>query len=199
MKIIVGLGNPGKKYENTRHNMGFRTIEALNQIPNFKWPLRGNRSAINQIPKHNKKFNAEITKGMINNEKILLVKPQTFMNDSGKAVKLISDFYKIKPKDIWVIADDINLPIGKIRIRTGGSSGGHKGLQSIIDFLGTDNFPRFRIGIRDEIFDLKKISQERYVLDKFSKEELRIIEKSISLVILEIKKALESGICNLSF
>lgn len=153
MKLIVGLGNPGKKYEHTRHNAGFLAISQFQkQHEEFKeW-------------KFNKKFNAEISPATINNEKVMLAKPQTFMNSSGMAVKAMVQFYKLEPKDVWVIHDDLDLPLGTLRIKTGGSSAGHNGVQSIIDVLGTD-FARFRIGIAEEE---KNEEAEQFVLKPFA-------------------------------
>jgi PTH1 family peptidyl-tRNA hydrolase len=182
MKAVVGLGNPGKKYKKTRHNIGYCVIDAITKSSKFKV----------QSSKLIKKFNAEIAQGKISDEKILLVKPQTFMNESGKAVKAVASFYKINPEDIWVLSDDIDLQLGKIRIRLEGSSGGHKGLQSIIDCLSNQNFPRIRIGIRTSKAD--KIPAEEYVLQKFSKKEINIVDDAIEKAIGEIKKALKYGI-----
>ncbi len=189
MKIIFGLGNPGKKYEKTRHNVGFMIADRLQTTDYSQFVL-------------NKKFNAGIAQGEISDEKILLVKPQTSMNNSGQAVKAISLYYKINPRDIWVVSDDIDLPLGQIRIRFKGSSGGHKGLQSIIDHLGTQKFPRIRIGIRNSLsraksreeLGISKVPAEEYVLQKFSKKEIDIIDEIIEKAIEEIKNALKNGI-----
>ncbi|MCQ2792661.1 MAG: aminoacyl-tRNA hydrolase, partial [Bacilli bacterium] len=129
MKLIVGLGNPGSKYEHTRHNMGYDTLDLLNKTL--------------KIPLTHKKF-----QGLYGKEgDIIIFKPETFMNLSGVAVREITAFFKIDINDILVISDDMALPVGKIRLRMNGSSGGHKGLQNIIDNLGTDQFKRIRIGI----------------------------------------------------
>lgn len=175
MKIIVGLGNPGEKYKNTRHNLGYRVVDTIAKNQKFK-----------------RRFESDIIEGVINDEKVLLIKPQTFMNDSGKAVRTLVDFYKINPKNIWVISDDIDLLVGKIRIRTQGSSGGHKGLQSIIDSLGSQKFPRIRIGIRNPEAD--KIPREDYVLQKFNKKERDIISEVVEKSTEEIKNSLKQGI-----
>ncbi len=139
MKIIVGLGNPGSEYQDTRHNIGFMTIDKLAKEltpESISW-------------KEEPKFNAMTTKV----GEVLLVKPITFMNNSGVAVSAIMHFYKLKPSDVWVIHDDMDLPIGKIRIRQKGSSAGHRGVDSIISELKTDAFIRFRLGIgRGKLF-----------------------------------------------
>jgi PTH1 family peptidyl-tRNA hydrolase len=141
MKLIVGLGNPGKKYENTRHNVGFLAMDKI------VIKLKVKSYKVEDF-KYEKKFDAEVVKFKLKDEDIILAKPQTFMNLSGNAVKKIVDFYKLNPsKDLIVVYDDIDISLGKIRIRQEGSSAGHNGLQSIIDELGTDSFMRVRIGI----------------------------------------------------
>ena len=135
-KLIVGLGNPGEKYKMTRHNLGFRVVDKISE--NFNLPKM----------KCEAKFNSEISECRINNEKILFANPQTFMNESGQAVNQIRHFYKIKPENIWIIYDDMDLPLGKLKISFNKNSGGHKGVQSIIDCLGRKDFFRFRIGTK---------------------------------------------------
>jgi peptidyl-tRNA hydrolase, PTH1 family len=133
MKLIVGLGNPGGEYQNTRHNIGFMVLEKISK------ELTMEAISWQNDPKH-RALIAKIGD-------LLLVKPQTFMNKSGDCVKSIMDFYKLEPSDIWVIHDDIDLPLGKIRIREQGASGGHNGVDSIITAVGSDKFIRFRLGI----------------------------------------------------
>lgn len=132
MHLIVGLGNPGKKYENTKHNVGFQAIDAI--IKNFNIDASGI------------KFDAETYKGSINNKKVLLIKPQTFMNDSGKSVSQFTNFYKIPPENIFVIYDDIDMSIGKLRVKTGGSDGGHNGIKSINKLIRND-YIKVKIGV----------------------------------------------------
>ena len=176
MKLIVGLGNPGEEYKNTRHNVGFMVIDAL-----------AGRLGLLDC-KLEKKFAAEITK----QDDVIFAKPQTFMNESGGSIRKITDFYKIDPQNVWVIYDDKDLAFGKIRIRTKGSSGGHKGLQSIIDHLNTENFTRFRIGT---IAPNKKVKDTaKYVLKPFSRKQKRELEDVINKVVNAIKTALEKGI-----
>ena len=191
MILIIGLGNPGKKYEKTRHNIGFRVIEKLarkNNFPDFEF---------------SQKFNALISKGKLGKERTILAKPQTFMNNSGKAVKSLMNFYKITSPGLArlnfakqnlgglvhqsfakqnlgglvVIHDDIDLPLGKIRISKGRGAAGHKGVESIIKELGTKNFDRFRIGIQPKSGKPKNV--ERFVLQKFTKGEGEIIKEVI--------------------
>ncbi|MBI4078773.1 MAG: aminoacyl-tRNA hydrolase [Candidatus Levybacteria bacterium] len=143
MKLIVGLGNPGEKYERTRHNMGFVVVDQF--LKNYE-PVK------DTVWEDNKKLKSDIATiewkpKLGSSEKVILAKPKTFMNNSGMAVLLISQFYKIKPDDIWIVHDDIDLQLGSVRIRFGGSSGGHRGIASIMGELKTDKFWRFRLGI----------------------------------------------------
>ena len=149
MKMIVGLGNPGKEYDYTRHNTGFLVIDSF--VSNFKFE---------------KKFNAMIAVKIINGEKVLFVKPQTFMNNSGEAVGKIASYYHISSFDIMVVHDDMDIELGHFKIKDHGRSGGHNGIKSIIDSLGTDNFVRLKVGIGHSLDDT--IS---YVLGRFSKPE----------------------------
>lgn len=158
MKLVVGLGNKGKEYENTRHNMGFMLVDRYLQYKNI-------------TDKFKEKFNAMYIETTINNEKVIFIKPMTYMNNSGIAVRAFVDFYKLNSEDILVISDDLDLDLGKFRLRRNGSSGGHNGLKSIISHLGTDNFKRLRIGISNDKDDVIN-----YVLSKFSKKELNEID-----------------------
>ena len=158
MKLVVGLGNKGREYENTRHNMGFMLIDRYLQYKNI-------------TDKFKEKFNAIYIETTINNEKVIFIKPMTYMNNSGIAVRAFIDFYKLNSEDILVISDDLDLDLGKFRLRRNGSSGGHNGLKSIISHLGTDNFKRLRIGISNDEDDVIN-----YVLSKFSKKELNEID-----------------------
>lgn len=133
MKIIVGLGNPGKEYELTHHNMGFLTVDEIANRFNVQ---------VNKL-----KFKALLGEFNLNGEKVILVKPQTYMNSSGEAVRPIMDFYKVAPEDLILIYDDIDLPLGNIRVKGQGSAGTHNGMRSVIYQLQYDNFPRIRIGI----------------------------------------------------
>lgn len=176
MKIIIGLGNPGKKYADTRHNAGFMMVEKIKEsydFPDFKF---------------NKKLNCEISKGAIDEKEILLAKPQTFMNNSGDSVRTLVDFYKLTPDDIIVIHDDIDLPLGRYKIANSSGSAGHNGVEDIISKIGTKDFSRIRIGIANESLRTE-IEPADFVLQKFSQEELKTITGEINEnILLEIKK-----------
>src|SRR5437588_8571480 len=133
MKLVVGLGNPGPEYERTRHNVGFRVVDKLASKLGWKWSERRNR--------------AMLASGVIGLEKVVLAKPITFMNLSGQAVGELVRWYKIQPEDILVVSDDLDLPTGKVRLRTRGSAGGQNGLKNILSHLHTDQIPRLRVGI----------------------------------------------------
>lgn len=181
MTLIVGLGNPGKKYQNTRHNVGFMVIDNFagkNDFPEFRL---------------SKKFKAEISEGAIDNEKIILAKPQTFMNNSGKSVKAIFNF-QFSNKKLIIIHDDLDLPLGKIKITKNRGSAGHKGVQSIIDELGTKNFFRFRIGIKTKQTDGTVYRSEDFVLEKFTKEEEKILKQVIKKTCKAIEISANEGV-----
>jgi peptidyl-tRNA hydrolase, PTH1 family len=193
MKLIVGLGNPGIKHEKTRHNLGFVIVDAF---------LKDSSTSTQNLWKEEKKFQSEIAE--INwqpkrgeTEKVILAKPLTYMNGSGSAVSLISKFYKIDPEDIWVIHDEIDLPLGGMKIRFGGASAGHKGVESIIEHLGTDKFWRFRIGIgtqHEKIHDRKIKAIDNYVLGEFSEGERGKAREIIKKSVKAIEGALEEGL-----
>jgi PTH1 family peptidyl-tRNA hydrolase len=218
MIIIVGLGNPGKKFQKTRHNLGFMIVESLKlKVKSFSdW-------------KNNKKLLSEISEGEINGQKVILAKPQTFMNNSGKAVKkLISNIqnqstkqsfmlgraHKIMCSDLasklWIVHDDIDLPLGKIRISIARGAAGHKGVQSIIDELGTKNFVRFKVGIQPKTGKPKNL--EKFVLQKpsetkpsetgdetksqrpFNRKEEKILKEVIEKTCQAIEVAIKEGV-----
>lgn len=162
MKIICGLGNPGKLYELTHHNMGFLAIDELAERLNIK---------VNKL-----KFKALLGEGRIGDEKVILVKPQTYMNLSGEALRPIMEFYKASPADLMVIYDDIDLPLGAIRVRGKGSSGSHNGMKSIIYQLQYDNFPRCRIGLGDH----GQIPLDKFVLAGITDLEAPILRDAVS-------------------
>lgn len=187
MKLIVGLGNPGKKYENTRHNFGFLVLDYL--LKEFE--------SIDKTYWEEEKFKKYMVKKLdIEGEQVLIAKPATFMNDSGYPVVALVSFYKILPSDIYVIHDDLDIIFGKIKVRFGGSSAGHKGVESIINKLGTDKFLRIRLGIGGELkIKSAKLKVQKgardYVLSDFTgnekgklktvlKETKKIVEKLIS-------------------
>ncbi|MAF14248.1 MAG: aminoacyl-tRNA hydrolase [Parcubacteria group bacterium] len=181
MKLIVGLGNPGKKYQQTWHNVGFLIVDQIQQKKPETF-LKFKKSA---------KHKAEICEGGIL-EKIILTKPQTFMNNSGQAVKSLLNFYKIKSPDLWVIHDDIDLPIGKIRISQNSSAAGHNGIKSIINELGTKEFVRFRIGIQP--LTPMKVPTDKYVLQKINKTDKVKVDEVVQKTIAAIDLALDQGI-----
>ena len=160
MKLIVGLGNYGNEYKNTRHNIGFRFIDSYFLNQNIIWK---------------NKFKGLYCEKTINGEKIIFLKPQTYMNLSGESVILFSKYYKIKPEEILIISDDLALPIGTYRLRSQGSSGGHNGLKNIEEYLRTNKYNRLRIGINSELRNT--MDQISFVLSKFSlEEEKKLIE-----------------------
>jgi len=178
MILLAGLGNPGKKYKNTRHNIGFRVADKFMEINNFpEFRL-------------SKKFNSLISEGIYNKKKIIIAKPQTFMNKSGKAVKALTNFYKIK--DLFVVHDDIDLPLGKIKIVKGRGSAGHKGIESIIKEVGTKDFIRFRVGVQPT--KAKPKNAERFVLQKFKEEEEKIIKEVIKKTSEAIETTIDEGL-----
>ncbi len=176
MKIIAGLGNPGKEYENTKHNVGFLTIDILAEKYDIK---------VNKI-----KFKGLIGEGMIGTEKVILVKPQTYMNLSGQCVREIVAFYKLDMEDLVVIYDDIDLPMGNLRIRKKGSAGTHNGMRSIIYDLQDDGFPRVRVGIGGE----RKGDLANYVISGFSGDDRKLIEEAIVKAADAVTCLVEDGI-----
>ncbi|WP_459479844.1 aminoacyl-tRNA hydrolase [Clostridium saccharoperbutylacetonicum] len=160
MFLIVGLGNPGKEYEETRHNIGFKVVDNIAKEYNIQ---------INR-----QKFKGIYGEGFINGEKVILLKPTTYMNLSGESVREVVNFYNIENDEILIIYDDISLDVGKLRIREKGSAGGHNGIKSIIAHLGSEVFSRIKIGVGQPNSDLVK-----HVLGKFSKEEMVTLDESI--------------------
>ncbi len=163
MKLVVGLGNPGIKYQGTRHNVGFELIDRL---------ASGGRGA-----NFTRKFDGLMADTEIDFRRVLLLKPETFMNLSGRSVGQAVRFFKLEPHEILAVCDDLSLPVGKIRIRPGGSDGGQKGLRDIAAHLGTDQFPRLRIGIGDQ-GDTDAVA---YVLSRFRGPERAVIDDSLIL------------------
>ncbi|WP_066159775.1 aminoacyl-tRNA hydrolase [Halalkalibacter krulwichiae] len=171
MKLIVGLGNPGQKYAGTRHNVGFDCIDYCAEHMNIQ---------LNQS-----KFKGVYGQGVVNGEKIYLLKPLTYMNLSGESVRPFMDYYKIDLKDLVIIYDDMDLPVGKIRLRQKGSAGGHNGIKSLIQHLGTAEFNRIRIGV-DRPQNGESIVN--YVLGKYRPEEVEPVQDSI----IQSAKAVEA-------
>ena len=176
MNIIAGLGNPGKEYENTKHNVGFLTIDILAEKYDIK---------VNKI-----KFKGLVGEGMIGTEKVILVKPQTYMNLSGQCIREIVAFYKLDMEDLVVIYDDIDLPMGNLRIRKKGSAGTHNGMRSIIYDLQDDGFPRVRVGIGGE----RKGDLANYVISGFSGDDRKLIEEAIVKAADAVTCLVEDGI-----
>ncbi len=195
MKLIVGLGNPGEKYEKTRHNLGFTVLESF---------LKDFESAKNTVWENPGKFKSDIAQlewqprqGQL--QKVILAKPKTYMNNSGMAVSLISSFYKIKPEDVWIIHDDFDLPLSSMKIRFGGGSAGHHGVNSIIDALKTDKFWRFRLGTglshsKGKIAKSQKGKGEDFVLGSFGKGEAGKLRELIKRASKAVSNALEEGL-----
>ncbi|CDQ21779.1 peptidyl-tRNA hydrolase [Halobacillus karajensis] len=166
MKCIVGLGNPGKKYEDTRHNIGFRVIDEL--ASRNHWSLS------------QKKFNGLFTMERLNGDKVVLLKPQTYMNLSGESLRPLMDFYDIEVGDVLVVYDDLDLPPGKIRLRKKGGHGGHNGIRNIIDQLGTKEFKRLRVGVGRPEGSKTVID---HVLGSFNKEEQEPVTESVDFAV----------------
>ena len=161
MYIIAGLGNPTREYEKTRHNVGFDTIDVLADKLN---------TSVDE-----KKFKGLYGRGIIAGEKVILLKPQTFMNLSGESIREAADFYKIDPEEIIVIYDDISLEPGQLRIRLKGSAGGHNGIKNIIAHLGTQEFPRIKVGVGAKP---PKMDLADYVLSRFGAEEQKVMDEA---------------------
>jgi peptidyl-tRNA hydrolase, PTH1 family len=162
MKLIVGLGNPGEKHEKTRHNLGFMVVDTLfKDYSSAKASFREEKKFQSQMAE----FSWQPKKNA--GEKVILAKPLTYMNNSGLAVLLLVKFYKIDPSDIWIIHDEVDLPLGAMKIRFGGSSAGHKGVESIIESLKTDKFWRFRLGIGEQKSKLSNQKSKVRAIDDF--------------------------------
>lgn len=175
MILIVGLGNPGQDLSKTRHNLGFMVLDQWVLALGKKWEFKN-------------RFKAEVC---LLNKSLLLVKPQTFMNQSGEAVAKIANFYKIEPKNIWVIHDELDLPLGKIRLQMGGQTAGHKGLESIRQYLKSLEFVRFRLGIGQ---NSPEVPAEKYVLRGFADKEIGQVELMIKKTIEALELTLKADI-----
>ena len=176
MYIIVGIGNPGKKYESTRHNIGFIAIDYMAALYDIK---------VNKI-----KHKALIGEGKIEGERVMLVKPQTFVNLSGESVREIADYYKVPTENVIIIYDDISLEPGSVRIRKKGSDGGHNGLKSIIYQLQSDTFPRIKLGVgaKPPGYDLAD-----WVLAKFTDSDIKIMSKSVEAAAAAVPEIIKNG------
>lgn len=177
MYLIVGLGNPENEYARTRHNMGF---DAINKIAD-KFNIEMNRT----------KFNSIYGNGNINGEKVILVKPQTYMNLSGQAVREFVNFYKVEKEELIVLYDDMDIDKGIIKIRKKGGAGSHNGMKSVVQELGTTDFPRIRIGIGEPEFKSDAIN---YVIGHVSDEEYEVLQKGIDTASVAVKEIITHGI-----
>jgi len=178
-QLIVGLGNPEPKYDKTRHNIGFDAVDALARSWQISWS-------------ENRRFQAFFGEGSgPKGDKVRLLKPLTYMNRSGQAIRAATDWYKLPPESVLIIYDDMDLPVGRLRLRLSGSAGGHNGMKSAIAHLGTQNFPRLRIGIGKSSADKSSVS---HVLGKFSSEETQIMPEVLQLVVDAVELALKQGV-----
>jgi PTH1 family peptidyl-tRNA hydrolase len=175
MKAVVGLGNPGSRYHGTRHNVGYAVVDAMAAGPG--------------VGRFQSRFQAQMAEAMEGAEKVLLVKPETFMNLSGQSVRQISDFYQLPTENLLVVCDDFNLPLGKLRARARGTHGGHNGLRDIQNHLGTTQYARLRIGVgspRDEAID--------YVLSRFAASERPVIDDAVNRAMQAVVVWISQGI-----
>ena len=183
MRIVVGLGNPGKKYDRTRHNVGFRVVEFLARdlgVTSFRLD-----------------FQALVAEAWTGEAKVVFLKPQMYMNLSGISVRAVLDWYKVEPAHLMVVLDDLALPVGKLRLRAKGSSGGHNGLESILQHAGTDEVPRLRVGIGPPTAGTAQqagFARREHVLDAFSGEEEAKISKAIERASEAVRVWMRDGI-----
>lgn len=192
MKVVVGLGNPGPKYVATRHNVGFEVVERLAE--KLGWVLPGEFDRMARYRFDGLTLDGRVELSDAGQEKLLLIKPQTYMNLSGRCVQQVLSFYQLTPKDLMVILDDLALPCGKIRIRGSGSSGGHNGLKDIEQQLGTNAYPRLRIGIDPAP---ASIPGQEYVLGKWTPEQEKLInpamDRACGAILTWIDKGIETA------
>jgi len=182
--LIVGLGNPGRKYEGTRHNVGFMAIDRLSKA----WSI--------PVAQHSK-FNGEFGDGRgPGGDRIALLKPLTYMNRSGQAIRAVVDWFKLSPEQVLIIYDDMDLPVGRLRMRLSGSAGGHNGMKSAISHLGTQDFPRLRIGIGSPQLKHPESNQGTvsHVLGSFSSAERRTMDEMLDLVLDAVELGIRQGI-----
>lgn len=178
MKLVIGLGNPGLQYEHTRHNVGFHVVDKLAQKLGWKWTERRAR--------------AVLASGTLGSEKVVLVKPLTYMNLSGESVGELVRWYKLRPEDVLVVCDDLDLPVGKVRLRTKGSAGGQKGLDNIIRHLHTNEFPRLRIGIGRPTNN--RVDPIGYVLAMPGGDERILLETAEDRAVEAVQLAITQGL-----
>jgi PTH1 family peptidyl-tRNA hydrolase len=177
-QLIVGLGNPEPKYDKTRHNVGFEAIDAIARRSQISWS-------------ENRRFQALYGEGQsTTGNKLRLLKPLTYMNRSGQAIRAATDWYKLPPESVLLVYDDMDLPVGRLRLRLSGSAGGHNGMKSAIAHLGTQDFPRLRIGIGKSGTDKDTVS---HVLGKFSPQETQLMLEVLQLVVDAVEVSLKHG------
>ncbi|MEA3339824.1 MAG: aminoacyl-tRNA hydrolase [Chloroflexota bacterium] len=175
--LIVGLGNPGPKYAANRHNVGFRSVRSL--------------ASAHDLSFHKKQKRARIAMGTILGWRVIIARPQTFMNESGRAVAALARFYKVRLERLLVVYDDLDLPLGAVRLRPEGGTGGHKGMRSIVEHLGSRSFPRLRIGIDRPP---GRMNPAAYVLQDFSTEEEPVLEETLGWAVAAIETWLTEGV-----
>jgi peptidyl-tRNA hydrolase, PTH1 family len=180
ISLIVGLGNPGAKYAHTRHNIGFDLVDQLAR----RWQI----SLTEQ-----RRFQGEVGEGTVLGHRLRLLKPNTFMNLSGQSVRAVLDWYKLSPQQVLVLYDDMDLPVGRLRIRLNGSAGGHNGMRSLISHLGTQDFPRLRIGISKAAELGVAKDTISHVLGKFAPEEQRVLPDVLHMAADAVELALRQG------
>lgn len=177
MKLVVGLGNPGRDYEGTRHNVGFMVVERLAR----EWGLSGKPAP---------RFNAVMAEGQFAGGKVILAQPTTFMNESGRSVRALTDFYKVSADDLLVVYDDLAIPLGAVRLRLAGSAGGHNGVASVIACLGTQQFPRLRVGVGPLPPGWSMVN---FVLGRFGVDEATERDQGLSRAIEAIRLGMQRG------
>ncbi len=182
MYLVIGLGNPDEQYQNTRHNVGYRFVDALLEF----WKQSEDFGDF----KFTRKYKAELARGEFDGKKILLAKPTTYMNSSGEAIYLVEQYYKIPESNIIVVHDDIDIPLGSFRISFDSSAAGHKGVQSLIDHLQTQEFTRIRIGIGKPP---ENKPAEKYVLENFNNEENELLNKIFTLTTTAVETIINKG------
>ena len=178
MKLVAGLGNPGPRYAQTRHNVGYLVVDELAR----RWDV--------DVEKYDRRYEALVGDGQVTRQRVLLLKPQTFMNLSGRSVLAVRQFYKLAPSALLVVCDDLDLPVGRIRLRAGGSGGGQKGLENILLRLASNDIPRLRIGIGK----VDKSVTSEYVLSRFAPDEREPAAEAITAAADAVECWLDKGI-----
>jgi len=180
MKLVVGIGNPGKRYQGTRHNVGFDIMDLLARQAGAS--------------KAKRRFEAQVVEAVLGGDRVAVMQPQTYVNETGRAVRQASDWYRLSPEDLLVVCDDLNLSLGRLRLRPGGSSGGHRGLESVERSLGTQEFPRLRVGIGEPPRRDDGGEAVDYVLGRFTKQERAAIDAACQTAVDAIERWIRDGI-----